>query len=414
MSSRGKAGRFDYSSFWTRSLNTAVAARELALVTGFRTDEEAFLAGLLQDIGIMVLGQCAPAVYQEIIELSAEGDVSLIDVEREHLGVDHVEVARLLFEKWNLPPQLCVPILYHHAPEKAERSDEETLLSIRIQNVAGHIGAWLYLSKSHGSSLEELKDIACRYLTISPKELEALLYRVDMRMEEIAGLFELNVERPNTYSGLLEKVQATLGDIVTDQERLLRELEASKIEAQKLAEQLRTANRLLLKEVRMDSLTGLANRQHFEDFLHRELNRSFRYNHSIALLFLDLDNLKSINDRYGHLEGSNSLRHCAEILKRQVRASDLVARYGGDEFVIALVETGGSDAMLAAERVRQRIAETPFVLTEGSEKMHLTASIGVTAWEPKMKPISMDVFLERADSAMYQAKRAGKNRISLS
>jgi len=413
VSPRQRTSQFDYAGFWMRSLNTAIAAQELALFTGHGNEEEAFLAGLLQDIGVMVIARCAPEEYGPVLENSRDKLAPPIEMEKATLGVSHVEVAKQLFDKWNLPPSLCTPVLYHHAPEEAKRADEHAMLSIRIQSFAGRVGEWLYSFDSDNTSLKELRDLASDFFDITPRELEALMYRVDSRIEEMSDLFDLSVSRPNTYAHLLEEANLTLSDIVSEQEHLLRELETAKMEAQQLTEQLRMANSRLLDEVRRDVLTGLANRRWFEEFLQSELERSRRYKHPMALLFIDVDDFKLINDEYGHLEGDFALKQVATILRDQVRASDIVARYGGEEFVVMLIETDNSDARLTAERVRCSIEETTICLCNGTMPVNLTVSIGIAAWNPPDASANIGACMERADNAMYEAKRAGKNCVSV-
>ena len=411
VSPREKTSQFDYAGFWTRSLNTATAARELTLVEGLQTGEAAFLAGLLQDIGVMVLAHCVPQSYAVSLSKAKDKLAPSPEIEREDLGMDHVEVAKLLFDKWNLPPSLCIPVLYHHRPDEAKDADDRMLASIRIQYFAGRLGEWLYTAEDSKESLEKLNEIAARYFDLSPEELEAFMYRLDRKVEETSAVFEITVPRPDSYANLLEKANAALGDIASEQERLVRELEVSRAEAQKLSQQLRAANNKLLEDSRKDPLTNLANRRMCRMLLDRELERCTRYEHPVALLFIDVDDFKSLNDRHGHLQGDAALRQIAKILRREVRATDVVARYGGEEFVIALVETRESDAKVIAERIRRAIEETPLMLNDRHTQVRLTASIGVAAWEPTSEPTTSETLVEKADSAMYQSKRAGKNRV---
>jgi diguanylate cyclase (GGDEF)-like protein len=349
-------------------------------------------------------------MYEPISEKLSNEDVDLIELEREVLGTDHVEVANLLFEDWNLPASLRIPVLYHHTPEKTEKTDEQIHLSIRVQYISGIVGELLYASDSESRSLDGAKETAFESLGISHDELEALMYRVDTQMDEISGALEIGASRPNTYSNLLEEAHIALGNIVGEQERLLRELEAAKLESQKLAEQLRVANNKLLGEARTDSLTGLANRRQLGEFLRQELDRSSRYSHSLSLLFVDIDNFKSINDQYGHLEGDAALRSLAGVLTRAVRTSDLVTRFGGEEFVIALVETDREDAMPIAERVRRSVEESSICRDREGRGIHLTVSVGVATYEAKAKKSKAEILLRDADQAMYHAKTIGKNR----
>jgi HD-like signal output (HDOD) protein len=120
--SEGKRRKgFNYQGFWTRSLNTAVAARELALFSGLVDKEETFLTGLLQDIGVMVIAQCVPETYLSLLGRGKYELAPSVKTEKENLGIDHVGVAKVLFEKWDLPASLRIPVLFHHDPDKAVR-----------------------------------------------------------------------------------------------------------------------------------------------------------------------------------------------------------------------------------------------------------------------------------------------------
>ena len=149
-----------------------------------------------------------------------------------------------------------------------------------------------------------------------------------------------------------------------------------------------------------DELTGLANRRGLEDFLARTLAASRRHLENGVLAFVDLDNLKSINDRYGHKAGDKVLRHVANLLKGGVRQSDFVARFGGDEFVLVLVR---SDAKLGIKRVRQLQSQlNRSTLKLGDNTIPVAASFGIKLFGPDDEK---DALLHAADVAMYADKR---------
>jgi diguanylate cyclase (GGDEF)-like protein len=271
----------------------------------------------------------------------------------------------------------------------------------------------LYSTENGSGTLRDLCETAAQYFEISPGEFGALLRRIDSKVEETAGVFEISAARPDSYASLLQKANEALGDIASEQERLVWELEASKAEAEKLSQQLQAANNKLLEEARKDPLTNVANRRMFEMLMNQELHRSQRYHHPIALLFVDIDDFKLLNDQYGHIEGDSALKHIAQTLRNQTRAADIVARYGGEEFVVALVETGESDAEIVAERIRGAVEASPLVLADEDTRAQLTASIGISAWEPPNEPTTVELLVEQADRAMYESKKAGKNRVSV-
>jgi diguanylate cyclase (GGDEF)-like protein len=138
-----------------------------------------------------------------------------------------------------------------------------------------------------------------------------------------------------------------------------------------------------------------------------ELDRARRYGHSVAVLMLDLDHFKAINDTRGHLIGDGVLKDTAEILRSAVRSADFVARYGGEEFVIVLPETSMDGAVTFAERLRERITSTAFSGGHGVT-LQLTVSIGVSLF-PGPRITSVDDLLSAADTALYRAKNDGRN-----
>jgi len=149
-----------------------------------------------------------------------------------------------------------------------------------------------------------------------------------------------------------------------------------------------------------DTLTGLCNRRAFNNHLQMELERSVRYEAALALIMVDLDHFKDINDQHGHPVGDQVLASFGELLRADRRNSDILARYGGEEFALILPNTSAEDALALGERLRKHIAE--FNWPSG----RLTASIGVTSRQPDD---THQTLLSRADSALYAAKAAGRN-----
>ena len=158
---------------------------------------------------------------------------------------------------------------------------------------------------------------------------------------------------------------------------------------------------------RTDVLTGLANRRAFDEAAQLEVQRAQRYGTPLALVLTDLDHFKSINDSYGHHSGDEVLRKFARILTTSVRNVDVVGRWGGEEFVILMPDTGLVEAVQAAERMRQAIAATPIRL--GDVECNCAASFGVAAFQ-RGTP-DLDALLSRADTALYRAKETGRNRV---
>jgi diguanylate cyclase (GGDEF)-like protein len=169
-------------------------------------------------------------------------------------------------------------------------------------------------------------------------------------------------------------------------------------------------NLVLFEEVKnlaiRDGLTGLYNYRHFWDLLGHQVELNRRYGCPLALLFLDLDNFKQINDTLGHSRGDMVLKLVASYLQSTVRQADVVCRYGGEEFVVILPQTSGDQAEVLAERLRCGLAGQEMCV--GDRKIHLSTSIGVAGLKPEM---DADALVNAADAALYRAKNEGKNKV---
>lgn len=157
----------------------------------------------------------------------------------------------------------------------------------------------------------------------------------------------------------------------------------------------------------VDDLTQVANRRHFMALLDRETGRARRYGHAVALLMVDADHFKAINDRYGHETGDRALQLLARVARKACRAADVVGRVGGEEFAILLPETRIEKALHVAERIRLTVAQTSLMV--GSRALHMTVSIGASA--ACGAECDSQELLQRADMALYTAKNQGRDRV---
>ncbi|SDD51557.1 diguanylate cyclase [Ruegeria marina] len=166
-----------------------------------------------------------------------------------------------------------------------------------------------------------------------------------------------------------------------------------------------------------DPMTGLFNRRHAMPELHRIVRDTFENDQEFSLLLLDIDHFKSINDRFGHPAGDAVLIETAERLKRQLRPTDLLARIGGEEFMVVRPGVSGQDAMRMAGRLCACMNSSPFALPAGGQPVQVTVSIGLAvlsaAGQPAVDPVQIaSQIFAQADRALYMAKEAGRNRIS--
>lgn len=160
--------------------------------------------------------------------------------------------------------------------------------------------------------------------------------------------------------------------------------------------------------VSTDALTGLFNFRHFKTMLQAEMDRSKRSGIPTSLVMVDVDHFKTVNDTHGHEVGNQALKHLSDILKGEVRTTDIVCRYGGEEFAIVFPETHLNLAVKAADRIREEIASRTLQLAD--VEIGLTASMGASVYM-KTSVLDIEEFIDSVDKYLYEAKQSGRNCI---
>jgi diguanylate cyclase (GGDEF)-like protein len=271
---------------------------------------------------------------------------------------------------------------------------------------------------------EELR----RHAVLAPGEQPGSILIVPIAQgRQCLGVVSIQHPEPDSYSdadkyallAIAEDIAPVIADARTFQEldayrsrleELVAErtlaLESAASERERLLHELRGKSRLLEKQSREDALTGLANRRHFDERIQAEIERAQRYRHPLSLALVDIDHFKRINDGGGHALGDATLVRIAAILVEHFRASDLIARIGGEEFAIVFPETPLSGATSSVELLRERIAQADYADLGGW--LRVTISAGVSEWQPGEH---RDALLRRADAWLYEAKRNGRNRV---
>jgi len=231
---------------------------------------------------------------------------------------------------------------------------------------------------------------------IAKKQLAPVVMLTGSGTEEIAAqAFQEGAVGYLPKGSLSQKKLSNIIDVALDKWTRLQQARADKEKLERLAN--------------FDSLTGLYNRRAVLDKLDELINLANRYKEDFSLSMLDIDNFKKVNDRYGHLTGDEVLEKIAVLIRRNTRETDIVGRYGGEEFIIILPKTNLSSAWVVAERLRNIIEKAELKDSAGNA-FTITVSQGLVGWERDEDAASL---ISRADEALYKAKEKGRNRVQI-
>ena len=397
---------FDFDYFWRRSVTAAVAAE---LLTGLleSKDDDIFVAGLLQDIGVLVLSLTKGKEYDKALKHSiACGGNGLAENEQKLFRYDHQQVGSLLLDNWGIPDSVTIPTGFHHNPELAPAQYRQTAVVLKLANLLSAICN----SRETTNLVQELQDRMSTSFNISPERSRALLDDVAAKSIDILQIFEIDPGQIKPYSQMLQEANEELGRLNFSYEQLVLALKEAKDKSERFADQLRDANTKLEQIAFRDGLTNLNNHRFFQENLQREMARTKRYGHPLSLIMFDIDFFKDVNDAHGHPAGDLVLVNLANAITAAVRPSDIVSRYGGEEFTVILPETDRIGMKVFAERLRRCAAAVTTIYNGISIK--ITISIGGVQFSAK-DPTSQQELIEAADKGLYLSKKNGRNRVTV-
>lgn len=255
--------------------------------------------------------------------------------------------------------------------------------------------------------------------------LESSKKVVQLLLKSLAEAINDLVERNASHTNRLEDHKASIQKAMTkagleEIERLLiQELESMQSANEKYRVQLAQADlklqeqREIMKKIQVDAkldfLTKVANRRAFEARLSEELARTQRHGNRFSLIMFDLDHFKQVNDRHGHVVGDKMLQVVAHLMEEQIRVTDCVGRFGGEEFVVLLPETSARQGWVVADKIRRAIENSGLKHERSIIKITVSAGVGEVAAAGD----TIETLIARVDAALYRAKQAGRNRVEL-
>jgi len=395
---------FDYEGFWRRSIVCATAGRTIARVTDSALGDEAFVCGLLGRLGQLVTARCLPHEYSDVVRQSGTAWPTS-DVEREVLGFSGEDVTAALFKSWSIPALIATALGCRRAPETLPKgSSAQTLELCNIARVAWLCEEFL-CGPADPEAKARLEQAAERDFGLDAASFDRLLIELQVEILETAELLDVKVGFFD-IAGMIARAQAQLAQVSVGVAIENRQAELER-------DVLTTRNKELADKVHTDKLTGLPNRAFFDEFLAKCVRQRLtgRAAEALGLLMLDVDRFKGFNDSHGHQTGDDVLRMVGRVINGVKRNSDVVARYGGDEFGLIMPETTYAGLGLLAERIRAEIER--HTLEVGGQHLKITVSLGGACAEQFDHDDGGTLLVRIADKCLYEAKRAGRNGVSI-
>ena len=305
-------------------------------------------------------------------------------------------------EQWHIPEKLIEPIRYSHE----ENDFDNCSLSKAVACSSLLADIFIATEKDIPKLLNDNINLASKIIPLNYNDYNGIIKSVSDNYSELASMFDIELEN----SALL--------DVITEQAKevlILRNLSQIKEtkSLQKTAKQLKSKTEELEEMNRRDSLTRLFNRRYFDEMVSSEFTNATKYKWPLGLVFIDIDFFKKINDSFGHDAGDVVLTKVAQVLLECTRDSDIVCRYGGEEFTIILPGTNQEGVKVSCERIINAFRNTAIKLNN-DKIVHITVSAGAYVYDGASKEINdWNELVKFADQAAYQSKNQGRDQYTI-
>ncbi|MCW9030486.1 MAG: GGDEF domain-containing protein [Gammaproteobacteria bacterium] len=394
----------DHESYWKRSILAASIARLLGERLHVSKLEDLFLASLLQDIGVLVI-QCiknSPYPHNEHHYLKHSERAKL---EQDFLGVEHSVVGAWLLSSWKLPGYLVKAVLNSHSLNMSDPALNTVNSYFHYcLNLSGNL-ADIWLDENPSELLLSVLNVTKKVLVYDETEFNQLIVDIDNALPEISNMFQISLVGDYEREKVLNEARELL------LERSISAIKQSE-DARRYIESITDRVEQIEKSSRIDHLTKVYNRQHIDKLLETEFEEANINRWPLSLAFIDIDDFKVINDTFGHLVGDEILKLISDFFSKNIRETDILARYGGDEFLLMLPGSTSDITKTVLERLLKLYIDE-VILDVKDIKISASVSIGIATHMDKHNFDNLKDFMTAADEALYKAKAGGKNCLSI-
>ncbi|MBN2789548.1 MAG: diguanylate cyclase [Candidatus Delongbacteria bacterium] len=394
-----------FIQMFEKGIFTAVASYYIAKQANLRSPWKAYLAGLYSNISYFFLYMYYTDDLEHIMSIEMNS-ISRMNYEWEKFGMTHSDISWLILGKTGIPEDIRGPVKNHHLKRSQVSCDNENIKEICA---SVYLGSMLTTVFYENFSLAiEFKNEIQEHLNIEVTELDNLISTILYEFKIKLNLLDVYDFTIPGYFSIIEIFQDKLSTVENELEKISSELNKEKKQRLKFQKVLESYNKKLVGIAIKDPLTGIYNRRYLTERLNDEFIKAKKYNSSFVVITGDIDHFKNINDTYGHGYGDEVLVKIVELMQSTIRKADLLARVGGEEFVILCNQSNDYDGILIAEKVRKTIEKTTFTYDRNTI-VPVTMSFGVANFSKNIS--SVQELLELSDNRLYLAKKNGRNRV---
>ncbi|MBX3380443.1 MAG: HDOD domain-containing protein [Phycisphaeraceae bacterium] len=355
---------FDYQTYWRRGLYTAVSAKVIADHLKLAIADEAFLAGLLQDIGVIAMHRALGFRYAEVLEAAGGDHRQLVKCELSAFEVQHPEIGAMLAQRWKFPDELIMPVRYHERPTAAPQGHHEIVRLIGLGNLAHDA----MTDSDPGPALRKLYQRTDQWFGIKSDAMQGIVKKIAEGAKDMSSLLRLETgAHPDAES------------IVREAEKQLMDMASATTSAGGAPTQ--TLDNLLIDSKQFDPLTGAVGRAGFDLALKKAFELSTSTQEPVALVQVALDGLQHAAGKIGTSAGDQTVNACIVLLKKHFASlGGVICKLGGDLFAVVLYGANGRSAQRCAEEFRNSFDKATMTWPIGGGSVK--SSIGVASHEP--------------------------------
>lgn len=350
----------------------------------------------MQDIGILAIDSIEPDALTENCNHNHQ---SRILCEQKKWTVDHSDIGAWLLQLWHFPERIYNAVLHSHVlcntPPKSN-----SILFIQCINLSNRLSD-IWLDDNREAHLKDTFNSLKQLFDFDQESFNQLINKVDALLPEMSRLFEITLLNNKEREDVLNHAQQLL---MENSINIIKKNDECQNQIETLIEQAKSCE----DASNRDHLTDVYNRKRIENLLNEEFLKSKTQKTPLSLAFIDIDNFKPINDTFGHLAGDKVLQEIASFFALNIRRDDIIARYGGDEFLLMLPNTNADEANQLLKRISQALPEINF----DNNTLKVSTSIGMATHMENVNYANPKELINSADKALYSSKQSGKNTIT--